>query len=149
MRFDMTYAEAVDKADNLIALNDTVVHLHDGEVPWDKAIGIEGGASVRLSGPAGCYVVAEHAGLTFKWSVDFETRDANGRGVSLFDRERLRDVAMKLPPKARAEFARFLETEVLPPLARNAREIRRALNQQIDSMDCVRGLIAFANEQED
>lgn len=146
MKFDMTYSEALRVADHLIALGDTTVYLRDGgaDFPWDKATGCSAGSSYRLNGPSACYIIAEDAGLTFKLNIEFEGRDANGRGVSLFERDRLRDVMLRLPEKARAEFAEMLEDEVLPGLEKHSRELREAMNSQLDSEDCVRGLIAFA-----
>lgn len=50
----------------------------------------------------------------------------------------------RLPPPARRHFAKMLSTEVLPGIAKRSSEIREALNANLDSEDCVRGLIAFA-----
>lgn len=148
MTFDMTYTKAIRLAEHLIAIGDTEVYLRDDEhFPWGKAVGVKSGSSYRLSGPSSCYIIAEDAGLTFKLSVEFEGRDANGRGVSLFDRDRLRTVMTRLPDLARAEFALMLENEVLPGMAKRSAEIREALNSQLDSEDCVRGLISFANAE--
>ncbi len=145
MLFDMKYRDAVAKAGHLIALNDTVVHLRDpDDFPWDKATGVKAGGSIRLGGPAGCYIIAEDAGLTFTLNVDFELREANGRGASMFDRERLREVVRKLPEAARKSFVEFLADKVLPEMSKRTSEIRTALNTQVDSEDCVRGLIAYA-----
>jgi hypothetical protein len=124
------------------------VHLRDGDYPWTIASDVEGGSSYRFNGPAGVYIIAKANGLTFKWNVDFEKRDANGKGYSLFDRERLRDVAMKLPPPVRYKFAEFLRDSVMPDLEKRTAELRDAMNKQIDSEDCVRGLIAFATTGE-
>lgn len=142
--YDMTYESAVKNAHHLIALGQTKVYLRDGEMPWDKAVRVETGSSYRFNGPTSCYFIAEEGGLELKWSVDFEQRDASGRGVSLFDRERLRDVALKVRPSVRSAFAELLREAVLPDLQKRTGEIREALNQQTDSEDCVRGLIAFA-----
>jgi len=142
---DMTYARAIELAEHLIAIDQTTVYLRDDSFfPFDKVTGVESGSSYRLSGPSSCYLIAEDAGLIFKKSVEFEGRDANGRGVSLFERDRLRDVMMRLPDGARAKFARMLENEVLPGMQARTAEIREALNNQLDSEDCVRGLISFA-----
>jgi hypothetical protein len=147
---DLTVAEALEKADHLIALGETTVYLfRDAEgFPYDKVTRVEEGGTWRLGGPASCYLYAEQAGLTFKLSVDFEGRDANGRGVSLFDRDRLRDLFLKLPPAARNFFAEMLEGKCLPGLIERTNEIREALRAQADSEDCVRGLIAFARQKE-
>ncbi len=142
----MTYSEACTKGDHLRALGHTEVWLERDatDLPWDKVVRVEEGNGYRLSGPTGARMVAEHEGLTFFWSVDFEGRDANGRGVSLFERDRLRDVITKLPPPARSSFGKFLSEKVLPGLAERTAECRKYLNQQWDSEDCVRGLIAFS-----
>ena len=147
MRYDTTYQSALANAAHLIALDDTVVYLRDEEgFDWSKVTAIDASNSYRLSGPSSMYVIAEEAGLTFKLNVEFEGRDADGRGVSLFERDRLREVAMKMPPAARKAFADMLARDVLPGMAKRSAEIREALNTQLDSEDCVRGLIAFATE---
>jgi hypothetical protein len=145
---DMTYQKALDNAKHLIALGQTDVYLRDENVPWMMACDVVAGGAYRFNGPSGVYIVAKVSGLTFKWNVDFELREANGRGYSLFDRERLRDVAMKLPEPARRKFAKFLQTDVMPDLEKRTAELRDAMNKQIDSEDCVRGLIAFAEGRE-
>lgn len=142
---DMTYTKAIASADALKTLGQTTVYLRDDtDFPWDKVVDCEAGAGYRLNGPTGCYFIVREAGLTLKHSVDFENRDANGRGVSLFDRDRLRNVSMKLSPAGRKAFARLLQNEVLPGVAKLTGEIRHSLQMQLDSEDCVRGLIAFA-----
>lgn len=145
--YDMTYEEALNKAEHLKALGQTTVHLRDGNYPWMVAYDVEVSGGYRFSGPIGMYVIAKVEGLTFKWSIDFEKREANGMGYSLFDRERLREIAMKLPDAGRRSFAKLLREQVMPDLAKRTAEMREAMNKQIDSEDCVRGLIAFAEGQ--
>lgn len=141
---DMTYEKAIENAKHLIALGQTTVYLRDGNYPWLAASDIEAGGAYRFSGPTGVYIIAEVEGITFKWNVDFERPEANGRGYSLFDRDRLREVARKLPECARKKFAQFLRDKVLPDLKKRTAEFRESMNKQIDSEDCVRGLIVFA-----
>jgi hypothetical protein len=145
--WDLSYAQALENADHLKALGQTTIYLRDGAYPWAMAREVEVGGSYRFNGPAGMYVIAQAEGITFKWSVDFEQREANGRGYSLFDRDRLREVAMKLPAPARNSFAKLLREQVMPDLEKRTAELRDAMNKQIDSEDCVRGLIAFAEQQ--
>jgi hypothetical protein len=143
---DLTYAQAIANAEHLKALGQTDVYLYRDNAegfPFDKVTRVEEGSSFRLSGPSSCRLIAEEAGLRFSVSVDFENADANGRGVSLFDRDQLRDLMRKLNPAAREQFAVMLEKCVIP-MAKRTAEIREALNSQCDSEDCVRGLIAFA-----
>ena len=143
----MSYQDAIDKAEHLLAVGQDLVFLdREDTPPWDKADSVEKGCGYRLDIPTGCYVIAHAAGLTFKWSIEFEKRDANGRGISVFDRDRMREVAMKMPPKVRQQFADLLAQEILPNMEKRTREIRDAINEQLDTEDCVRGLIAFASE---
>jgi hypothetical protein len=146
---DLTYRQAVAKAEHLIALGETDVYLYRdfGDFPYDNIVRVETGSSYRLNGPTSCYLIAEDAGLTFKVSVDFEGPEANGSGRSQFDADKLRELALKLPPPARAMFADMLAREVLPPLVERTNEYRKAMRQQADSEDCVRGLIAFAEQE--
>jgi hypothetical protein len=145
---EMTYEKALENAEHLIALGQTTIYLHDENVPWAVASDVEVSGGYRLNGPVGMYVIAVVQGITFKWSVDFEQREANGRGYSLFDRDRLRDVARRLPEEARQKFATLLQEKVMPDLQKRTAELRHAMNKQIDSEDCVRGLIAFAEARE-
>lgn len=148
MMLNLTYEQALDKADHLIALGQTTVYLRDDNVPWVVASDVEVSGSYRFNGPNGMYVIAEVQGLTFKWNVDFERREANGAGYSLFDRDRLREVARRLPEPARKKFAKLLREQVMPDLEKRTAELRDAMNKQIDSEDCVRGLIFFAEGKE-
>ena len=147
---NLTYSEAVAKAEHLIALGETDVYLYredTADFPYDKIVEVKSGGTYRLNGPASCYLIAEDAGLTFKMSVDFEGPEANGSSRSQFDADRLRDLSLKLPPAARKMFADMLAREVLPPLVERTNEYRKAMRQQADSEDCVRGLIAFAEQE--
>jgi hypothetical protein len=148
MQFDMTYARALELAEHLIAVGDTVIYIRerDGEFPYDKVSRIEEGNSWRLNGPSSCYLIVEEVGLTFKLNVDFEQSDANGKGVSLFDRDRLRMLMQRLSPIGREQFAAMLEEKALPGLAARSRELREAMGAQLDSEECVKGLIAYARE---
>lgn len=144
-----SYTDALSKAEHYVALEQTTVYLDEDDdgLPWDKVSGIEAGAGHRLNGPTSFYCIVRHAGLEFKWSVDFESRDANGKSYSLFDRPRLREVVLKLPVSARRQLADFLDREVLPGVQKTSAEWREIMNRQIDSEDCVRGLIYFASNE--
>lgn len=147
MIYDLTYADAVAKAEHLTALGETTVYLRSDEgFPYDKVERVEAGSTYRLNGPTGCYLIANDRGLTFRLSVDFEPPEANGRGVSMFDRDRLRDVMLRLAPGGREAFADMLAGEVMAKMQERTRDLRSALQSQTDSEDCIRGLIAFARE---
>lgn len=148
---DISYEDALKNKEHLIALGNTEIWLRWDlkEYPWDKVCRVEDGNTIRLGGPSGANMIAHVDGLTFRWSVDFEGRDANGRSVSYFDRDRLRDVMRKLSRPARASFGNMLATKVLPKMQERTQEIRDALNIQQDSEDCVRGLIEFARDKQE
>lgn len=144
----MTFKRALELAEPLKQVGSADVYLDDDDpdLPWDLVSGVEAGCAYRLGAPAGVKFTVEHpTGLTFRWEVRFENRDANGHGISLFDRSRLREVMMKLPAAARKRFVAFLDAEVLPALRKSSDELRNAMNAQIDSEECVRGLIEFGS----
>jgi len=147
MIWNKPYEWVKENTTHLAAVGETDILIDAATAPWDKATKVVSGGAHRFCGPVGIYVVAQEGPITIRWSVDFEYRDANGKGVSLFERDRLRDVMRKLPPKARQSFADFLSAEVMPDLEKRTGEIREALNKQSDSEDCVRGLIAFASQK--
>lgn len=145
LKFETTYSEALKLAPHLIAIGDTRVYLHNTDgFPWAKVTKIEAGGGRRFNGPCGFNAIVEEAGLELILGVDFEERSANGRGVSLFEGARLRDVAGQMSAAGRVKFGQFLADEVLPDLHKRTGEIRDALLQQEASENCVRSLIAFA-----
>jgi hypothetical protein len=147
---DLTVAEALAKAEHLKALGETTIYLYRGKgegFPFDKVTGVEDGGTWRLGMPSSIYLYAEVDGLTFKLSVDLEQSDANGRGVAVIDRDKLRVLFTKLPEAAKQQFADMLESKCLPSIAERTTEIRATLQAQADSEDCVRGLIRLAREK--
>lgn len=148
MSRDFSYAEALEHAEHLKALGETTVYLRrDTEFPWDIAEGVQEGSHYRLNGPVSVWVIGRKNGLTFKWSLDFETRSADGSWGADFDRERLREAIMKMPKRARMAFADLLRTKVIPGLEKHTSEIREALRRQWDSEDAARGLAAFVESE--
>lgn len=143
-----TLADALDKRDALDALGQEAWVKDDApDLPWKLIHTVESGAEYRLNGPVGIRLIATVNSLNVHWHVNFERREANGTGRSDFDREHLRDVIMQMKPLMRHRFALFLREHVLSGLLKTTTEIRNALNKQLDSEDCVRGLIAYANEE--
>ena len=145
---DIKYKDAIAKAAFLKELGVDRVYLDaDDEKPWAHITKVEAGSSYRLNVPVSVRFTAQEAGLSFSWSVDMEARDANGTGVSSFDRDALRVLVSKLGPIARSALSSMLQHEVLAKLTERTNEIRAALNKQADSEDCVRGIIAFVEAQ--
>ena len=143
----MNYQDAIAKAEHLIALGEQEVWISDEGAPWAKACAVAAGGLYRFDGPIGARIKAEEAGLTLQWDVDFENREANGSGVSMFDAPRLREVMMKLSPQARVQFAALLENEVLPGLRKRAKEQLNYYSRALDSEQCVSALIDFAKSE--
>lgn len=146
--YDLTYERAKELAEHLIAIGETTVYLHDDTgFDYSKVVRVEAGSTYRLSIPVNAYLIAEDAGLTLKLSFNYEGYRESGKGTSMFDREKLRDVMSKLPDAARASFVAILRDKVLPEMVKRGNEYREALMRQDDSTDCVRGLIAMVEEQ--
>lgn len=144
-----TYKEALEKGDAFKCLGQVEIFVSDENFPFGQVIDVESSGSYRFSAPDNVCFIIEQDGLRIKMYFDFEMKGASGQHVSLFDREKLRDVMQKLPRKARWKFADLLQEKVLPDLQKRTAEIRQSLNKQWDSEDCVRGLIAMANTLED
>ena len=145
MTYSMNCARARELAVHLKAIGDTTVWLHkdDDGFPWHLATNVEMSGSFRLSMPAGCYVIAEEDGLTFKLSVEFEDRDANGTGTSRFNRSVFDNLVARLPAPALAALSRALKDDVLPVIVKNTNEIREALQRQEESLKTVRYITAY------
>ncbi len=146
MSYHKSVKDVLKNSSAYLAIGQSEIYLddEDPDLPWSDVSHVEASCGYRLNGPTGFYAVARKDGLTLKWSVDFEKREANGKGYSLFDRDRLRSVMQKLPAGARRRLADLLEQKVLPGVEKVTAEWRDALNNQLDSEDCVRGLISFA-----
>jgi hypothetical protein len=146
MNGEWTVRDALAKREHFIALGQTDIWLHrdESDKPWDKVTHVEAGGSYRLNMPRDIKLSAEIDGLTFSWYADFENKDANGKSVSIFDRDRMREIYRSIPKDAQRQLCELLKHEVLPAMSKHTAEIRAALNNQGDSEYCVRGIIAWA-----
>ena len=146
---DISFDQAVANAEHYLALGRDKVWINESTAPWAKADDVESGCDYRFSGPTSARFSFTHeSGLKLTWTVDYEKREANGKGYSLFDRDRLREMMLKLPRATRRKFGLILKNEVLAGLAQRTEEYRTAMRQQADSEDCVHGLIAYAFSEE-
>ena len=147
MLFDLTFSEAIAKAEHLKALGETTIYLRNEEgFPFDKVHDVETGGTYRNGIPTSYYLYAKQDGLTFKLSFNIEPLSENGRGTTSIDRDGLRDLLLKLPQQAQNALAFSLQGNVLPELEKRSAELRLALRRQADSTDCIRGIIAQAME---
>lgn len=146
---DLAYEHAIANAAHYLAIGQDNIWIKEATAPWALADDVKSGSSFRFNGPTNARFSFTHdSGLTITWTVDYERVEANGKSYSLFDRDRLRDVMLKLSPDTRRKFGMLLRNDVLRGLAERTEEYRAAMRQQADSEDCVRGLIAFALEVE-
>ena len=141
---DPTFQRALKLKEHYIAIGQTEIWLRDDSLPLDAITAIEPGGQWRLSGPTGVYLIAKIAGLTFRSSFEFESRDASGTETHLFDREKIRDLMWRLKPEMRKRFAVVLRDEVFPAVAKRAKEYREMLNKQNEASDFIRGVILGA-----
>lgn len=112
MMLDLSFEDAVAKADSLLDLGHKNVWLRYGaeDYPWHIAETVKAGNSYRMSMPTCFQVTGEHeSGLEFSWSVDIEPREANGTGTFQIDSDRLLEIAARLPASPRAQLAVFLQ----------------------------------------
>ena len=148
MWFDMTYTEALKKADALKELGEIRVVLARTDTPaWDVITRVE----IRSSGwrgvPSSMYVVAEVSGLTLLWNIEFEPRDANGSGRHQWNIPYLRDIVAKMRPEARLSFAGVISDKVLPEMMKRTNEYREYLRIQEASELGARSLLAFCSSK--
>jgi hypothetical protein len=148
MGYGVPFQEAVRLAEHYLALGQTEVFVQAETAPWHLATQIKAGGCYRFNAPINAYVTAQHeSGLTLKWEIEFEHRSESGTGSSNVDRAQLREAMIRLPESVRLQFADILESEVLPDMQVRTDEIRASLNRQLDSEECVRGLVAFVREK--
>lgn len=109
MDTNMTYEKAIANANALKALGQTRVYLFDGvKIPWEIAEHCEGGCSVRLGLRTSAQFSGTKDGITFNWSFDLESRNANGTGTTRVDIDYCKAVIDRLSGTALVEFRKYL-----------------------------------------
>jgi hypothetical protein len=105
---DLTFAVAVREAEALRRLGQTTVYLDssDPDLPWTSVTACNPGCTHRNGICVSLTMTAECAGLTFRWFVDIEPRNADGK--PMIDVTFCRRIAALLPQKPRGEFATHL-----------------------------------------
>src|SRR5688572_15736949 len=94
------WRDLIKKADAYKAVGHTTIYLHGECVyPWELVTKVEPGGGIRMGMSVGVRITAEHAetGLRFDWSVDIESREANGKGSFEIDTKVCRELMAKLP----------------------------------------------------
>lgn len=121
---EKTWQEIVEKAEQYKALGQTEHYLsawrQDAAMPWDFATKVEPGGGHRLEVATDITVTAEHpSGMNFRWSVEMEDRDANGKGYYMFRRDYALKLLAILKGTAREGFVVYL-TQFAEALDANA-----------------------------
>ena len=76
-----TLEQAIENTEAYKQLGTEEVYLWNDPYPWEYANEIKSGGSHRLDISTSVWVTADHpCGLRFRWSVDLEAQDANGKG---------------------------------------------------------------------
>lgn len=139
MLYDLTYQEALAKADSLKDIGHTRIFLHDkfDARPWYLVKKVKPGAGYRMGIPTSVDFSATNHGLEFAWSMDLETREANGKGTFEIDTEVISAVMDAIPKGARAQLAALLRTTA-KAVEEKGDEYRDAANQQYNYGETLR-----------
>ena len=106
------FSEIMALKEHYKAIGETSFYLDndDPSLPWERAFSIEPGGLWRFNTPVSFRVeTCLIDGFTFKWSVDIEPRDANGKGYLDVDTQRMMLVYNKLPKELRPQFVAFFD----------------------------------------
>ena len=100
----------VDRAGAHLELDQSCIYLNGEGPPWHLVDSVKSGGVHRMGISVSASFTASHApsGLTFRWHLDYEDRDANGSGHFQMNILRLRSVLTLLQAPMRAEFALIL-----------------------------------------
>lgn len=110
-RYDRTIAEIRANADHLKALGDTGIHVFSDMVnfPYELVTEVRPGGSHRIDISTSVWFKAPlPEGITLEGGFDIEHREANGKGYYSLDTEGIASVLIRLSPKGRTEFSRYL-----------------------------------------
>lgn len=100
---ERTWQQCVELAEHYIALGQEEVYLYKPEnPPWDLVTAAKTGGMTRHGIETGLEFTATHpSGLSFRWLVDLEERDANGRPGLRFDIPRIAAMIENIPLEMR------------------------------------------------
>jgi len=104
------WREIIKKADAYKAVGQPTIYLHgDCVFPWELVTEVKPGGGVRMGMSVGVRISALHAetGLRFEWSLDIESREANGKGSFEIDTKVCRELMAKLPAVARQQLRAY------------------------------------------
>jgi len=106
---NLTYQQAIEKAAILKELGETDIYLSGADdAPWAEAESCEQGGTHRHDMATSVWFRASINGLNFRWLLDIESRDANGKGYYKIDIDLVKSVIGKLQGNARIQFREYL-----------------------------------------
>lgn len=107
--YDRTFAGVKANAEHFRAIGETTIHLGSTtDAPWEAVIRVEPWGTHRLDITTGVRFMAELEGLTYTWSFDIETRDANGASEYRIDAMRVSETLARLSGGPREQFLDYL-----------------------------------------
>lgn len=138
---DLTFTEAIEKADALKTIGCREIYLNKGDLPWHIADSCEPGGTHRLDMDTSVWFSGRDAetGLRFRWSFDIEPHSANGKGSYEIDTESCLRVMRELNDGCRQEFRNYL-LECSKKVKEKAEEWQKITDRQMRDAITLRGL---------
>ncbi len=83
-----TLSDAIKNAEHHLAIGNHEIYLSEEPYPWIYVNDVTEGGVHRMDCTTSVYVYAAHpCGITFRWNVNLEKKDANGKGFYCIDTE--------------------------------------------------------------
>jgi hypothetical protein len=137
----VTLAQALKKAKSFKDIGQTDIYLFDGPYPWAFVVKVEKGCSYRLNACTSLSFKANHpSGLSFRWSVDIEPAEANGRSYFMMNPEVVQEIITSIPDAPRKQL-KALITESAEALEQKADEWEGVYKSQRDTALAFRELV--------
>ncbi len=108
MRNIYDYREVLKNAAAYKLTGQTRIYLHGNyDLPWDHVTSVGPGCCIRLYMTTDVNCIATIDGFEFRWSVDIERPDANGKGHYEIDLEACTMLLSRLPARPRAQLQKY------------------------------------------
>lgn len=132
MQDELTWQECVALAPHFLAIRREEIYLYQGQdAPWEYATSLRAGGSHRLDMDTAVQFTAAHpCGLTFRWTLDLETREADSKGYYSIATAAIQRVIPRLPLPVRQTFLAFLAVCAEKVAARGQEYARLAARQK-------------------
>lgn len=139
------WTEIVEQAEHYLAIGQDEHYLWSyqqpiEEFPWELVYAVKGGAGYRSGIPVGVEFVAYHggSGLTFRWTENFELREANGTSSHKFDWEAIGGVAARMQSlSAKKSLAEHFHS-LAKTLSEQGSDLLKVAHQQFGNAELLR-----------